>query len=178
MQLKDIQEIMNYRRALREAEEELKTRPFNLNLLLRLHSTLLNSVRGRNKGRGHFRDQQNWIGTPGSSIDDAHFVPRTRRRLSGCSSQLGVHYHMDSPDSLVQLAVIHAQFEILHPFLDGNGRLGRILIPLFLYEKGILSEPECFIYPSTSRQIATPTLNVFEPSASPKGHGIAGSAFF
>lgn len=142
----DIQEIMNYRRALREAEEELKTRPFNLNLLLRLHSTLLNSVRGRNKGRGHFRDQQNWIGTPGSSIDDAHFVPPApgddfRDALHNWES----YYHMDSPDSLVQLAVIHAQFEILHPFLDGNGRLGRILIPLFLYEKGILSSPMFYL---------------------------------
>jgi Fic family protein len=142
----DIQEIMNYRRALREAEEELKTRPFNLNLLLRLHSTLLNSVRGRSKGRGHFRDQQNWIGAAGSKIDDAHFVPPApgddfRDALHNWES----YYHMDSPDSLVQLAVIHAQFEILHPFLDGNGRLGRILIPLFLYEKCILSSPMFYL---------------------------------
>lgn len=142
----DIQEIMNYRRALREAEEELKTRPFNLNLLLRLHSTLLNSVRGRDKARGHFRDQQNWIGVPGSSIDEAHFVPPApgddfRDALHNWET----YYHMERPDSLVQLAVVHAQFEILHPFLDGNGRLGRILIPLFLYEKAILSSPMFYL---------------------------------
>jgi Fic family protein len=142
----DIQEIMNYRRALREAEEELKTRPFNLNLLLSLHSTLLNSVRGRNKARGHFRDQQNWIGSPGSSINEAQFVPPApgddfRAALHNWES----YYHMERPDPLVQLAIIHAQFEILHPFLDGNGRLGRILIPLFLYEKDILSSPMFYL---------------------------------
>jgi Fic family protein len=142
----DIQEIIDYRRALREAEEELKTRPFNLNLLLRLHSTLLNSVRGRNKARGQFRDQQNWIGAPGSSIDEAQFVPPAPGDdFKNALYNWEAYYHMERPDPLVQLAVIHAQFEILHPFLDGNGRLGRILIPLFLYEKSILSRPMFYL---------------------------------
>lgn len=142
----DIQEIMNYRRALREAEEELKTRPFNLNLLLRLHSILLNSVRGRNKARGKFRDQQNWIGAPGSPMEEAQFVPPAPGEdFKAALYNWEEYYHMERPDSLVQLAVIHAQFEILHPFLDGNGRLGRILIPLFLYEKRLLSKPTFYL---------------------------------
>lgn len=142
----DIQEIMNYRRALREAEEELKTRPFNLNLLLRLHSILLSSVRGRNKARGQFRDQQNWIGPPGSPMEEAQFVPPAPGEgLKAALYNWEEYYHLERPDSLVQLAVIHAQFEILHPFLDGNGRLGRILIPLFLYEKNLLSKPTFYL---------------------------------
>lgn len=142
----DIQEIMNYRRALREAEEDLKTRPFNLGLLLRLHGTLLNSVRGRNKARGQFRDEQNWIGAPGSPMEEAQFVPPAPGEdFKAALYNWEEYYHMERPDSLVQLAVIHAQFEILHPFLDGNGRLGRILIPLFLYEKNLLSRPTFYL---------------------------------
>jgi len=142
----DIQEIMNYRRALREAEEELRTRPFSLNLLLKLHSTLLDSVRGRNKTRGSFRKEQNWIGSPGSTMEEAEFIPP----VPGDTLKEALHnwesyYHEDRPDALVQLAITHAQFEILHPFLDGNGRLGRILIPLFLFEKEILSRPTFYL---------------------------------
>jgi len=142
----DIQEIMNYRRALREAEEELRTRPFSLNLLLKLHSTLLDSVRGRNKARGNFRKEQNWIGSPGSTIEEAEFIPPApgdtlKKALHNWES----YYHEDRPDALVQLAITHAQFEILHPFLDGNGRLGRILIPLYLFEKKILSRPTFYL---------------------------------
>jgi Fic family protein len=142
----DIREIINYRRALREAEDELRNRPFNLNLLLRLHATLLDSVRGRNKARGSFRVEQNWIGPPGSAIEQAQFVPPAPgdgllRGLYNWES----YYHMERPDGLVQLAIIHAQFEILHPFLDGNGRLGRILVPIFLYEKRLLSQPVFYL---------------------------------
>jgi Fic family protein len=142
----DIYEIMNYRQALREAERELQERPFNLNLLLKLHSTLLDSVRGRNKGKGKFRTEQNWIGAPGSSIEQAEFIPPA----PGDTLMQGLYdwesfYHADCPDPLVQLAIVHAQFEILHPFLDGNGRLGRILIPLFLSEKKILSRPVFYL---------------------------------
>ena len=137
----DIQEIVNYRAALRSAEQELKTRPFNLNLLLKLHSTLLDSVRGRDKGRGRFRTVQNWIGPPGTPMEQAAFIPPPPESLPGLLDNWEKYYHMERPDPLVQLAVVHAQFEIIHPFVDGNGRLGRILIPLFLYEKEILSQP-------------------------------------
>jgi Fic family protein len=141
----DIQEILNYRAALRRAERELKTRPFNLNLLLELHSILLNSVRGRNKGRGHFRRVQNWIGSAGSPIQNADFVPPEPGRLSGYLNNWEKFYHADQPDLLVQLAVLHGQFEVIHPFVDGNGRLGRILIPLFLFERKVLSRPVFYL---------------------------------
>jgi len=141
----DIQEIINYRRALRHAEAELARRPFNLNLLLELHSILLDSVRGRNKARGRFRTSQNWIGAPGSKIEEADFVPPDPMSLMQHLDNWEKYYHTDRPDPLVQLAIVHAQFEIIHPFLDGNGRIGRILIPVLLYEKKLLSRPMFYL---------------------------------
>jgi Fic family protein len=141
----DIQEIINYRRAMRLAEEELKTRPFSLNLLKSLHAALLEDVRGRDKERGRFRTVQNWIGTPGSPIESAQFVPPEPLSLMGHLDHWEKFYHQDSPDALVQLAIVHAQFEVIHPFLDGNGRLGRMIIPLFLCEKQLLSRPTFYI---------------------------------
>lgn len=137
----DIFEIRNYQRALQVGEQELKTRPFSLNLLKQLHAVLLDSVRGRNMGRGEFRRFQNWIGAPGTPIEEAEFVPPAPEHLLSHLDNWEEYYHMNRPDALVQLAIIHAQFEIIHPFLDGNGRLGRMLIPLFLFEKEILSRP-------------------------------------
>jgi Fic family protein len=141
----DIQEIINYRRALSAAERELKSRPFNLNLLLRLHEILLEGVRGQNKARGQFRKVQNWIGAPGCRIEKAQFVPPEPALLNGYLDNWEKYYHAERPDPLVQLAVVHAQFEIIHPFVDGNGRLGRILIPLFLFEKKILFRPMFYL---------------------------------
>jgi Fic family protein len=141
----DIGEILNYRQALHEAEKKLRTRPFNLNLLLRLHGILLDSVRGQNKARGSFRKDQNWIGTAGTPLEQAAFVPPRPESLPALLDNWEKYYHSDALDALVQLAVVHAQFEILHPFLDGNGRLGRILIPLFLHEKKILHRPMFYL---------------------------------
>jgi Fic family protein len=141
----DIYEIINYRRALNTAEEELKKRPFNLNLLLQLHGILLDSVRGRNKARGQFRTEQNWIGPPNSTIEKARFVPPAPLFLKDHLDNWEKYYHGEDRDPLVQLAIVHAQFEIIHPFLDGNGRLGRILVPLFLHEKQLLSRPMFYI---------------------------------
>ncbi len=141
----DIGEILNYRRALRVAEKELRTRPFHLNLLLRLHAILLDSVRGQNKARGIFRTEQNWIGTSGTPLAQAAFVPPAPDALPVLLDNWEKYYHAQQPDALVQLAIVHAQFEILHPFLDGNGRLGRILIPLFLHEKEILHRPMFYL---------------------------------
>src|SRR5258706_3311461 len=141
----DIQEITNYRKALRAAEQELVSRPFNLNLLLKLHSILLDSVRGRDKSRGRFRAIQNYIGAPNTPLEQASFIPPEPSRLDPLMDNWEKYYHMDRPDPLVQLAVVHAQFEIIHPFLDGNGRLGRILIPLYLYERKVLSKPMFYL---------------------------------
>lgn len=141
----DIREILNYRRALREAENELKTRPFNLNLLKRMHAVLLDSVRGRDKGRGDFRREQNYIAPPGAGMDQALFVPPAPERVMPLLDNWEKYWHAGERDALVQLAVVHAQFEIIHPFRDGNGRLGRIQIPLFLYEKKLLSRPMFYL---------------------------------
>jgi Fic family protein len=139
----DIHEIMNYRKALRFSEQLLKERPFCLNTVLKLHDVLMDSVRGHDKGRGRFRTVQNWIGKPGTTIEEAAFVPPSPLDLQDHLNRWEAYWHADAPDPLIQLALLHAQFEILHPFIDGNGRLGRMVIPLFLYEKKILSRP-CF----------------------------------
>jgi Fic family protein len=141
----DIQEILNYRRALREAQRELVNKPFGLNLLRRLHAILLDSVRGREKQRGKFRTTQNWIGPPGTPIEQAYFVPPGPERVMDFMDNWEKYYHMERPDPLVQLAIIHAQFESIHPFLDGNGRIGRLVIPLFLYERKVLSSPTFYL---------------------------------
>ena len=141
----DIAEILNYRRALRDAQRELQSRPFSLNLLKHLHAVLLDSVRGRDRGRGEFRRVQNWIGPPGTPMEEASFLPPEPARLGALLDSWERYYHAEEPDLLVQLAVLHAQFEIIHPFLDGNGRIGRILIPLFLHERGILNQPMFYL---------------------------------
>lgn len=141
----DIHEIVNYRRALNLAEEELQNRPFSLNLVLQLHSVLLDSVRGKDKSRGRFRTVQNWIGRPDSTMENADYVPPEPMQLKEHLDDWEKFYHCKYSDPLVQLAIVHAQFEIIHPFVDGNGRVGRMLIPLFLYEKGLLQSPSFYI---------------------------------
>ena len=141
----DIQEIINYRRAMNVAVEELKRRPLCLNLIKKLHSILLESVRGRNKAPGEFRRIQNYIGPPGCSIEEAIFIPPSPDRLPTALDNWEKYLHYDEKDRLVQLALAKAQFEIIHPFLDGNGRIGRMLIPLFLFEKGLLSSPMFYL---------------------------------
>lgn len=141
----DIQEIINYRRAMNHAVELLKERPLCLNLIKELHEILLDSVRGANKARGEFRRIQNWIGPPGCSIEEATFVPPSPDILAQTLDNWEKYIHDDEKERLVQLAIVKAQFELIHPFLDGNGRIGRMLVPLFLYEKKLLSEPMFYL---------------------------------
>lgn len=151
----DIQEIINYRKALNFAVEGLNSRPISLNLVLDIHSILLDSVRGTNKARGELRKIQNWLGRPGAKIENATYIPPTPERLMIYFDNFEKYIHYDDKDVLVQLAIIHAQFELIHPFLDGNGRVGRILIPLFLYEKKLLKSPVFYIseYLEANREI-------------------------
>jgi len=141
----DIQEIINYRRAMGLAIERLKERPLCLNLFRELHEVLLDSVRGRNKAPGEFRRSQNYIGPPGVPIERATFIPPSPERVGPALDNWERYLHCDEKDRLVQLAVLKAQFEIIHPFLDGNGRLGRMLVPLFLYDKKLLSSPMFYL---------------------------------
>jgi Fic family protein len=140
----DIEEILNYRAALDLALEELKTRPFCLNLLLKLHKVLLSSVRGSNKAPGEFRRQQNYVGSRIGGVEQIRFTPPEWTKLAASLSNWEKYYHSDD-DPLVRLAIVHAQFEFLHPFLDGNGRIGRILVPIFLFEMRLLSEPTFYM---------------------------------
>jgi len=142
---KDIQEIINYRKAIGMAVNWLAKKPITLNMIKEVHSILLDSVRGKDKARGRFRTVQNWIGKPGTPIEQADYVPPEPMRLMEFLSNLENYIHYEEKDALVQLAIVHAQFEIIHPFVDGNGRLGRILIPLFLYEKKLLTTPMFYI---------------------------------
>lgn len=141
----DIQEVVNYRKALLLASEALAHGPVDLRLILQMHSVLMNSVRGSRKSPGQFRTEQNWIGTEGSTIETAKFVPPVPDRLLDDLKSFETYLASDDIDSLVQAAIVHAQFEILHPFKDGNGRIGRLLIPLFLYQKNALASPMFYL---------------------------------
>jgi Fic family protein len=143
--LKDIQEISNYRQALLRASEYMRDYPIRLGLIRELHKILLNSVRGENKEPGEFRKVQNWIGRPGSIIEKATFVPPDPLQLTDFLNEWEKYLDFNDTNFLLQAAVVHAQFELIHPFKDGNGRIGRILIPLFLYQKKQLSEPMFYL---------------------------------
>jgi Fic family protein len=137
----DIKEIINYRAAMTHAVKSIIKRPFCINLIKELHTILLDSVRGRDKARGEFRRVQNFIGRLGDPIEKASYVPPSWEQVEPAMSEWEKYFHADEKDRLVQLALVKAQFELIHPFLDGNGRLGRMLIPLYLFERGILSSP-------------------------------------
>jgi Fic family protein len=141
----DITEIINYREAMRFAVQWMKEKPITLNLVKQMHGILLDSVRGKDKSRGNFRTSQNYIGKAGASIEQASYIPPEPLILMEHLSNFEKYIHYDEKDRLVQLAIVHAQFEIIHPFLDGNGRLGRILIPIFLNEKRVLHSPMFYI---------------------------------
>lgn len=142
---KDIQEISNYRSALYRARDYLKEYPIRLGFIRELHKILMNSVRGQDKKPGDFRMEQNWIGPRGCTIEEATFVPPSSLILSSCLDDWQNYVGSDDIDFLLQTAVVHAQFELIHPFMDGNGRIGRILIPIFLYKKKVLSQPRFYL---------------------------------
>lgn len=141
----DIHEILNYRSAMRFAISHLNDNPITLKFIKYLHQILLDSVRGRNKQRGEFRTTQNWIGPRGCTQKDAHFIPPSPLDLQQSLSDFENFVNSDQPDPLIHSALVHAQFELLHPFLDGNGRLGRLLIPLTLFKAKTLSSPMFYI---------------------------------
>jgi Fic family protein len=142
----DAEEILNYRVALRACVEALKEQPLSQHLLRQAHYLLMQGVRGKDKTPGSYRTDQNWIGPKGCRIEEASFVPIAPEHLQGGMDAWENYMDGDGePDPLVQLAIVHVEFEALHPFKDGNGRLGRMLIPLFLYKKGVLSSPDFYM---------------------------------
>lgn len=144
--MNDIQEILNYRRAVRHAMQLLEKLPLSQRVIREVHKILMDSVRGHGKSPGEYRKIPNWIGRPGCSIEEAKYIPVSAEKLPEAISNLEKYMNTDSvPDKLVQLALIHAEFEAVHPFLDGNGRVGRMLIPLFLWQAKIIQQPMFYI---------------------------------
>jgi len=141
----DIQEVQNYRAAMREAEKLLETFPLSQRVVKAAHRVLLAGVRGKNKSPGEYRRIPNWIGPEGCTVEQARFVPISADALPAAMGAWEKYIHEDVFDRLVQLAVLHAEFEALHPFLDGNGRLGRMLVPLFLWKAGLIQTPSFYI---------------------------------
>ena len=141
----DINEVINYRQALDLGIKNLATLPLSENLVKKLHATLLKSGRGASKAPGEFRRIQVYLGSPGASIAEASYIPPPANEIIPLFSNLERYLNSDEEkDKLVQIAVAHYQFEAIHPFLDGNGRVGRLIISLFLYEKKLLAHP--FLY--------------------------------
>ncbi|MDR1964365.1 MAG: Fic family protein [Planctomycetaceae bacterium] len=143
--LEDLKEIQNYRNALEYATEKMEELPICNRLLCETHCVLLDSVRGEDKARGKFRTQQNFIGSYGDSIETARFIPIAPTEIRQAMGEWERFVNADFEDVFVQAAVAHAEFEAIHPFLDGNGRIGRMMIPLFLYQKKILKSPTFYI---------------------------------
>ncbi len=141
----DIEEVVNYKKAINYAVYRLNELPLSSRLFKEIHKILLSGVRGSNKNPGNFRNGQVFIGKNGASIKEATFIPPEPQIIDEYLSNLENYIHYDEKDVLVQLAIIHAQFEIIHPFWDGNGRIGRILIPLFLFYKDVISTPMFYI---------------------------------
>ena len=141
----EIREVYNYRLAIHQATELLDELPICGRLLKNVHATLLEDVRGKNKQIGEYKSLPNAIGPPGCTVETAKFLPCTPDKLPDGMTAWENFLHNDYPDRLVQLAVAHAEFEALHPFNDGNGRLGRMLMPLFLFERELLSYPSFYM---------------------------------
>ncbi len=141
----DIREVLNYRRTLKLAEEDLGKLPLSNRVIRNMHRVLLDGVRGQSRAPGEFRRVPNWIGAPGCGLEGARYVPIGADKLPDAMTRWEAYLHEETPDRLVQLAILHAEFEALHPFLDGNGRLGRILIPLFLWQHGLIRQPMFYI---------------------------------
>jgi Fic family protein len=141
----DLREVGNYVAALEYGMRRLKTLPLSLRLVRELHEKLMYRVRGHHGARGDFRHIQNWIGPPGSTLATATYIPPPQPQMTACLHDWEKFLHDTTLPPLMQIGLAHYQFEAIHPFLDGNGRVGRLLITLFLLERGVLPSPLLFL---------------------------------
>lgn len=142
----DMREVSNYVHALEYGIERLQTLPLSLRLVRELHARLMQGVRGEKATPGEFRRSQNWIGAGGSTPQSAAYVPPPAHEMLACLDNWEKFLHQrEAMPELVQCALMHEQFEAIHPFLDGNGRIGRLLITLFLVERGRLPLPLLYL---------------------------------
>jgi len=143
---KDVQEVANYVRALNHGLERLAELPVSVRLIREIHAVLMEGVRGGRLTPGELRTSQNWIGPAGATLSTATFVPPPPHEVPQALSDLETFLHSDSGlPPLIQVGLAHAQFETIHPFLDGNGRLGRLLITFLLTEKRLLKKPVLYL---------------------------------
>ena len=136
----DVLEVANYRQALLLAEDMLKDIPLSGRILRAAHEVLLKNVRGSLKSPGRFRNDQNWIGFS-NNIEEARYIPIAAEKLPEAIARWERFVNSSEVPSLVKVALAHAEFESIHPFCDGNGRIGRMLVPLMLYSDGVISSP-------------------------------------
>ena len=141
----DLREVGNYVAALEHGIARLKTLPLSVRLVRELHEKLMTSVRGRHATPGELRRSQNWIGPPGSTLTQATYVPPPHEEMLDYLGAWEEFLHDESLPPLVQTALMHYQFEAIHPFLDGNGRVGRLLITLLLMQRGVLPLPLLYL---------------------------------
>ena len=142
----NVSDVVNYIKATEFALNRMKTLPLCNRLIKETHEVLMNNVRGQEKNPGEFRCSQNWIGAAGSTIKNARYIPPNPEDMKEAMSDLEKYINSDDElDFLIQAALIHYQFETIHPFLDGNGRVGRLLITLFLMDKKRLNAPALYI---------------------------------
>ena len=142
----NVVDVVNYIKATEFALERMNTLPLCNRLIKETHEVLMSGVRGQEKNPGEFRTSQNWIGAAGSSLKNARYIPPNPEDMINAMSDLEKYINSDdSLDLLIQAALLHYQFETIHPFLDGNGRVGRLLITLFLMEKKVLNSPALYI---------------------------------
>ena len=143
---RNVADVVNYIKATEFAVKRLNELPLCNRLIKETHAVLMEGVRGQEKSPGEFRRSQNWIGGQGSTLKNARYIPPSPVDMIEAMSDLEKYINADDElDSLIRAALIHYQFETIHPFLDGNGRVGRLLIILFLMEKKILSTPALYI---------------------------------
>ena len=143
---RDVSDVVNYIRATDYAVNRLQTLPLCSRLLRETHAVLMEGVRGKEKYPGEFRRSQNWIGGPGSTLKTARYIPPSPEDMETAMSDLEKYINgQDGQDELIRAALIHYQFETIHPFLDGNGRIGRLLVTLYLMERKVLTTPALYL---------------------------------